>query len=245
MEEKLEELGLSRNEAKIFLFLLKNGECTSGPIIKETRIANSRVYESLNSLISRGLVTFNVQKKGKYFQAVEPGKFLELEDERKKKIQALIPELSQLQGNEQKETKVAVYEGFEGFKTAFKKMVDDCPVKGVINIIGFSEQTYAIESLRIFLKNINLRSLEKKQKLRILLDLDVKKTFGLDRETEKITEVRYMPKGFISPAAMDLVEDSVYLILWEEKPFVFMIKNKRIAESFKHYFEFLWKMAKK
>lgn len=85
MEEKLEELGLSRNEAKIYLFLLKKGESTSGPIIKETRIANSRVYESLNTLISRGLVTYNHQKKGKYFQAVEPGKFLELEDERKKK----------------------------------------------------------------------------------------------------------------------------------------------------------------
>jgi len=31
----------------------------------------------------------------------------------------------------------------------------------------------------------------------------------------------------------------------EEKHFVFMIKNKRIAESFKQYFKFLWNIAKK
>ena len=54
-----------------------------------------------------------------------------------------------------------------------------------------------------------------------------------------------MPKGYISPAAIDIFEDYVYIFLWEEKPFVYMIKNKTIAESFKQYFNFLWKIAKK
>lgn len=49
---------------------------------------------------------------------------------------------------------------------------------------------------------------------------------------EKYIEVRYMPKGYISPAAIDIFEDYIYIFLWEENPFVFMIKNKRIAESF-------------
>src|SRR3989344_850440 len=195
MELNLEELGLSGNESKIYLYLLKHGEKSTGPIIKETGISNSRVYESLNSLIKKGLVTYSVHKRGKYFQASDPSKFIENEEKKLKKIQSLIPELISLQNKEEKETNVAIYEGFEGFKTAFKKIINDCPEKETIYILGFSE-------------------------------------------------VRYIAKGYISPAAIDIFEDYVYIFLWEEKPFVFMIKNKTIADSFKSYYQFLWKIAK-
>lgn len=245
MQEELETLGLSSNEAKIYLFLLKHGEKTTGPIIKETGIANSRVYESLNSLIRKGLVTYRIQKRGKYFQASEPSKFLEDEEEKIEKIKSLIPSLTKLQTKEEKETNVAIYEGFEGFKTAFKKIIDDCPREEVISILGFSEQPFATESLRVFISNMNVKSAQKKQKLKILMDNSARDTLGKDREKEKYTEVKYMPEGYISPAAIDIFLDYVYVFLWEEKPFVFIIKNERIAESFKHYFNFLWKIAKK
>lgn len=244
MENQLKELGLTDNEIKIYLFLLKYGETTTGAIIKQTSISNSRVYESLNSLIQKGLVTYNVQKDGKHFRAESPSKFLEIEQERKKKIESLIPQLKGLQASENKETTTAVYEGFEGFKTAFKKIIDDCPRNETINILGFSEQQNN-EKLRLFLTNQNLKSQEKKHQLRIILDSSSKQTLGKDRQKEKYTEVKYMPKGYISPAAIDIFHDYVYIFLWEEKPFVFMIKNKTIAESFKIYFNFLWKLAKK
>jgi sugar-specific transcriptional regulator TrmB len=245
METKqLEDLGLTKNEASLYLFLLKIGETTTGKMIKETGIANSRVYESLNSLISKGLVSYNVQRDGKHFKAEDPKKFLELEEQRKKKINEFLPDLIKLKESEQKETNTAVYEGFEGFKTAFKKIIEDCPKEETIHILGFSEPTEKKESLRLFLSNMNLKSQQKKQKLKILLDSSVKETLGKDREKEKNTEVKYMPKGYISPSAIDIFGDYVYIFLWEEKPFVFMIKNKRIAESFKQYFNFLWKIAK-
>ena len=77
------------------------------------------------------------------------------------------------------------------------------------------------------------------------MDNSAKETLGKDREKEKNTEVRYMPKGYISPAAIDIFQDYVYIFLWDKKPFVFMIKNEKIAESFKVYFNFLWNMARK
>ena len=245
MQIEAEELGLSKNELKIYLFLLKHGENSTGPIIKESGIANSRVYESLNSLISKGLVTYNLQKRGKYFRAADPSKFIDNEEDRLKKINSLIPHLNTLKSQEIKETETAIYEGFQGFKTAFKKIIGDCQRNETIYIIGFSEQQYKNESLRLFLKNMNLKSAQKKQKLKILLDSSAKSTLGKDREKEKCTEIRYMPQGYMSPAAIDVFQDYIYLFLWEEKPFVFMIHNKKIAESFKQYFNFLWKIAKR
>ena len=245
MEKQLEELGLTKNEIAIYLFLLKNGTLTTGPIIKETGIANSRVYESLNSLLKQGLVSYNIQKNSKYFTAEDPKKLLETQEERKKKIESLIPNLLKIKNKENKKTISAIYEGYEGFKTAFKKIIDDCPVGGTISILGFSEQQYAIESLKTFLSNMNLKCVEKKQKLRFILDQSSRDWQGKDREKIKTNAVRYMPKGYISPAAIDIFDDYVYFFVWEEKPYVFMIKNKKVAESFQHYFEFLWKIAKK
>ena len=245
MELNLEELGLSGNESKIYLYLLKHGEKSTGPIIKETGISNSRVYESLNSLIEKGLVSYNVQKNGKHFSAESPSKFSELEEQRMKKINEMLPFLNQLKNTENKETTTAVYEGYEGFKTAFKKIVDDCPPKETIYILGFSEQESSSETLRTFLTNMNLKSAKKKQHLKILMDNSAKETLGKDREKERNTEIRYMPKGYISPAAIDIFQDYVYIFLWDKKPFVFMIKNEKIAESFKVYFNFLWGIAKK
>ena len=245
MEAKLEVLGLSRNEAKIYVFLLKKGICTTGPIIKKTGIANSRVYESLNSLVSRGLVTYNVQKDGKHFTAADPGKFAELEQEREKMINTLVPQLQKLQSMKEEETATAVYEGFEGWKTAFKKVVDDCPVGGTISITGFSEEPYKLESLRTFLLNLNLKSAQKKQKLKILLESSARETIGKDRESEKYSEVRYMPEGYIAPAVMDIFDDYVYMFVWEKKPLAFMIKNRKIADNFRKHHQFLWSIAEK
>ena len=244
-ERVLEELGLSGNEVKIYLFLLKIGETTTGLIISETGIANSRVYESLNSLIDKGLVIYNVQRDGKHFSAVSPNKFLELEEERKNKIKEIIPNLEEIQNQKTSDTKTAVYESYSGFKTAFQKIIEDCPKGETIYILGFSEQQEKTESLRLFLSNMNLKSSAKKQKLKIIMNRISKETLGKDREKERLTEVKYMPKGYISPAAIDIFQDYVYIFLWEEKPFVFMIKNEKIAEGFKQYFNFLWKIAKK
>lgn len=248
MEEiakRLQNLGFTENESIIYLFLLKKGETTTGSIIKETGISNSRVYESLNTLISKAIVTYNIQKDGKHFSASSPQVLFDKEEERRTKLQEIVPELNLMLKSKQIDTKTAVYEGFEGFKTAFKKIITDCPNGETIHILGFSDQPYKKESLRLFISNMNLKSYQKKQKLKIILDSSVKETFGKDRKKEKNVEVRYMPKGYINPSAIDIFEDYVYIFLWEEKLLVFMIKNRRIAESFKQYFNFLWKIARK
>jgi HTH-type transcriptional regulator, sugar sensing transcriptional regulator len=245
MQKELESLGLSKNESKIYLFLLKNGSTTTGSIIKNTNISNSRVYETLKFLLNKGLVSYTVQKNGKHFQAVSPKTFLDIEEERKNKIETILPGLLDLEAHDSFETKTAIYEGFAGFKIAFKKIIDDCSNGGTIDILGFSKQQFSSESLKIFLSNMNLKSEKKNQKLRFILDQSAREWQGKDREGVKTNEVRYMPEGYISPAAIDVFQDYVYMFLWEERPFVFMIKNKRIAESFKQYFQFLWNIAKK
>lgn len=241
MESELQKLGLSKNESEIYLYLLKTGQTTTGSIIKNTQIANSRVYATLESLQEKGLVNYTIQKNGKHFSASDPHKLVENEEERMQQVRKMMPQLSALQNTSEAETTTAVYEGFQGFKTAFKKIINDCPEGETIRIIAFSDQAYGNESLRTFLKNMNLKSAQKQQKLNVIIDAN--SSLRTDREAEPYNEVRVLPEGFVSPAAMDIFQDWVYILLWDKQPYVFSIKNEKIAQSFTAYYDMLWNMA--
>lgn len=237
-------MNLSPNERKVYEYVLAYGPCTTGPIIKDTQIANSQVYRILGALIKKGAVSYAVHKNGKRFRASDPDIFLEKAKEEFETAKEWVEELRKKQSIPE-DTQSAVYEGFDGFKTAFRRIIEETPHGGTIRIIGFSSDQPALKSLRIFLKNQNLRCAEKKQKLKIILGNSSRKNLGSDREGEAFSEVRYLPDEFISPAAVDITEDAVYTFLWDHEPYVSMTRNKRIAKSYQQYFDMLWKQAKR
>ncbi|NQZ85139.1 MAG: hypothetical protein HRU03_05465 [Nanoarchaeales archaeon] len=244
MREKLKHLGLNNNEIEIYLLLLKQNNLTGQQIRKISNIANSRVYSCLDSLISKGIVTYQITPKHKIFSALPPSTLVDIAESRKREIESIIPELKELESNSSIKTKSAVYEGLSGFKTAFYNMANLCSENETISIIGFSNQAYKNEKLKYILKNVNKISIKKKHKFKMILDSD-NNMFAKDRTQEKITELRFMPKGFVSPAAIDIFEDKVYIFMWSENPYVFMIQNEEIAKGFKIYFNFLWNMGTK
>ena len=78
MEKKLEEAGLSKNEAKVYLTLLSMGSSTAGIIAEKSRVYRTNVYEALNRLIEKGLVSYIFKGHQKLFQAEDPNKILNI-----------------------------------------------------------------------------------------------------------------------------------------------------------------------
>jgi len=68
LKEKVKLLGLTEGEAKVYLSLLELGSSTIGPIIKKANIASSNVYDILNRLLKKGIVSYILKQKIKYFQ---------------------------------------------------------------------------------------------------------------------------------------------------------------------------------
>ena len=54
--QPLEELGLTTNEAKAYIQLLKTGPVTAGNLAKKTDIHRSRVYEALERMVNKGII---------------------------------------------------------------------------------------------------------------------------------------------------------------------------------------------
>ena len=77
-QELLQSLGLSKNEAKIYETLLRQGEVGVGVISEKSGVHRRNVYDSLNRLMEKGLV-FEIEGsvENKY-QACEPKKLTEI-----------------------------------------------------------------------------------------------------------------------------------------------------------------------
>ena len=69
---ELQKIGLTDGEAKVYLALTEIGSSTVGPIVKKANVAYSNVYDILNRLIEKGIVSFILRNKTKYFQAASP-----------------------------------------------------------------------------------------------------------------------------------------------------------------------------
>ena len=72
-EKLLEHIGLTKNEVKVYLALLDTGLTTTSAIIKETCINTSKVYESLERLLKKGLVSYTTESAFEHALRVSGG----------------------------------------------------------------------------------------------------------------------------------------------------------------------------
>lgn len=58
---------------------------------------------------------------------------------------------------------------------------------------------------------------------------------------QKFTQIKFLPKETEQPQTIWVFGDNVAIILVSDEPVVFLISNKEISNSFKDYFNFMWK----
>lgn len=121
----LKEFGLSENEIKLYLALIKTGESTAQTVAKNAELPRTTSYHLLESLIQKGLVGFVIKESKKYFQASNPKRLIESLEEKKKIIQEIIPELTSLSETIKEKPKVIVYEGLRGIRSVLKDVLEE------------------------------------------------------------------------------------------------------------------------
>ena len=72
----LQEIGLANSEIIVYTTLLKTGSIKVGGLMREVSLHRSRVYEAINRLIEKGLVSYVIKENIKYFEASNPERLL-------------------------------------------------------------------------------------------------------------------------------------------------------------------------
>lgn len=250
MQEILEKVGLTKNEAKVYLVLLDLDISSTKAIIEKTGLHRQLVYDALNRLIEKGLVSFVIKSNKKYFKAVDPKEFLDFfnkkQEEIKKKrkeFERILPELIKKRGEQIEKQETTVYLGNKGIKSLLNDMLNQ---KQEILTIGASE--IKAEAFQYHLKfNLPLfHKIREKKKIRykIVLSEDLKQRAKMLNKF-KHTEAKILSKEFTSNSSTNIYGNKVSIIMWSSQPFGILIKSKEIADAQKKHFELLWKLAKK
>src|SRR3989338_3456647 len=238
--EELEEIGLTRNEAKIYLALIELGSASSSQIIQKTGFHRAIVYDLLEKLSARGLVGYVIQGRKKSFEATNPQRLLDILREKEERINSILPRLLELSRFRSK-LDVKIYKGREGIKTVYEDILRTAPKEWLS--MGSGGETYQV--LPFFLEQFHKKRIKAKINAKGLLLNTVKsKKRGLQIEKLELTTIKYLPKDLKTPTVINIYNDKVtlYSVTAEQIPFVILIENKELSKSFREYFEWLWEI---
>ena len=172
----LSEIGLSQREIAVYKALLKIGSTTTGKLVKESGVQNAKIYETLEKLIKRGLVTFVVKGKIKHFQATNPNNLMSFFENRKDALQKEVAQLQKLQEKEEPEYQTRVYEGIKAIKSAFFEMYD-CIGKGSEYYVFPIGEQLGTEELKLFWQQVFQKRLSMRIRVKTVLRGTVKYSY--------------------------------------------------------------------
>ncbi len=241
--ETLREIGLTNNEALVYRALLELGPSLAGQISRKTGLHRRTVYDTTEMLIKKGLVGYIVKNNRRLFQASNPKAFLDILKEKENTISSILPEMLMHYEKTKEKEETNFYKGKQGLKTVFEDQLQfereeknkDKEYKKEILILGASES--AAEVLPFYFKWYDKDRKNKKIKVRIIASEKLKTKIPL-------SEIKYLPEKYANPLAINIYRNKVALIFWKkENPFAIVIKQKEIAESYKNYFELMWRIS--
>ncbi len=247
-EELLKEIGLTNGETKVYLSLIKLGENTVGPIAKDADVSLSKIYEILENLIKKGLVSYIVKNNTKHFLATEPERIIDYLETKKKEIdkseeeiKRILPSLKLQKEDKDKKTKATLFEGFRGIKTFYESILRDSKQDDEILVMGLPK--YAAERYEGYFLDWNKRRAKSGVKIKLIFDNDAKE-LGKKREKIKLTETKCLPKDIVTPAWILVTKNGVATIHLTKEPICVYIKDVDVKTSYENFFKVFWNLAK-
>ncbi|MDO8555848.1 MAG: helix-turn-helix domain-containing protein [Nanoarchaeota archaeon] len=238
-EALLEELGLSKNEAKVYLTLLETGLTTAGTIAKQAKIHRTNVYDALQRLTEKGIASYTIKDNEHYYEAADPHFLSNLLEEKQQRFHQILPELLLKKQLNKKTGSAQIYEGIKPLTSILNNHLTK---EKTIYVLGAPKEAPSMMST--FLTHFHKARIKKKILMKHIYNTDCKER-AIYLKKMPYTEVRLLPEAYNSLVSTLICNDEVTLTLWStQQPISIHIKSTEIAEAYKNYFELLYKTAK-
>ncbi len=248
MIKNLEKLGLTSGEARVYLSLLRIGESTTGKVITDSQITGSKVYDILNRLIQKGLVSYVYKRDIKYFSANSVVSLLSYLKQRQKELiddikdaENLIPLLEKMRAPSQNIMAAKVFEGYGGIETVFSLILDVCHPGETYYAFSLGEELHNPKFVALLL-NHHRRRITKKVSVKILAQTGTEKLFDKIHSLH-LLKIRFVPHP--TPLGVFIFGNFVATFSFDVIPRCFLIESTVVAKSYKDFFSSLWKEGKK
>lgn len=236
-EEALKELKLSDKEIKAYLALLMLGQSPVNIVSKKANINRVTTYDILKALIERGFVSYVIKSGVRYFEAVDPTKFIDDLKEKQEKMQKVLPELHSIRASILKKPEIETYEGIQGLKSIFNDILKENKETW---FIGAPKMLDALEFyFPHFIKQKRKQNIFSK-----VITQDCKSMRKYKKEALK----QYITMKFIDEfigITKIIYGNKMAILTFKEKASIgIIINNKELVDTEKKLFKIIWKQAK-
>jgi sugar-specific transcriptional regulator TrmB len=239
-KESLKSLGLTEKETTIYLYLLEQGTTPPQTISKETGILRQTIYDIINKMKNDGLITEIKQNKKTAYSATDPKNFLSKIKEKESIAKSILPELNQIMKSAKSNSSAQLYQGIKGIKSINEKVLESKNISTILPQIGE-------ESLQdYYIGNFSKKRTTKKIPIKILrnkIKSEIQKQIKTDKKELREVKILEELTGFTSQII--LLENSIAIISFHEKPFGVIIEDTLITNSLKIIFNILWTLGEK
>ncbi len=244
-EKTLEEMGLSPNESKIYEALLNTEMLSISQIAVKAKVHRRNVYDSMNRLIDKGLVTEVVLKGERNFKATNPRHLLELLKDKESNLKKALPEMQKRFQNIETKEHAYIYRGIEGIRHYMQDILD---VGEDFYCIG-GKGAWFDPRLRPF--RIRFYQQLKQRKLHAYHLFDHEMREHVKKEIESpvkhhLKECRFLPPEASTNAAIDFFGDRIVTFTglnvnkMDDDTVQFVLVSRKLVEAYKKWFWFMW-----
>ncbi len=236
-EAELRELGLTSNEIKVYLALLRHTALNPTRLAEVTGLHRSYIYDTLDRLLERGIVNTVLVGKKKHYQAQDPKVLRDGVEMQLKQLDQVLPQLSQLFTEQKEETRIELHKGRRAFRTMLKDIAANVRHNDTILILSVDED-FASTVEPIYLKQYFTVLQENDTKERIVI------AEGGTRLPEPHIDYREIDPAAFGGTMTTIHQNKVYLFHRGDPMHLIVIESQRIADSHRKQFEFLWNLAR-
>jgi sugar-specific transcriptional regulator TrmB len=236
VESVLENIGLSKNESKVYLELLTLGKSTATELSKSSKIHRSNVYDALDKLIQKGVVAHSIEGGTKNYEAADPSNLLTILKERQIQLEKFLPQLQLKRKFAPSESTVHIFNGLTPAKNTLFELLD----KGKpIYVVGTPPMISKVA--KGFLQEFHNERIKKKIPMYHVYSIEAEPDFE-DVGINKLpyTYSKHLPKGMLLPMSTTICGDEVQLKFWTRKGNVVIFKSPDIAEVYQSNFDHFW-----
>ncbi|MBU0536396.1 MAG: hypothetical protein KKE20_05485 [Nanoarchaeota archaeon] len=240
--EILEEIGLTKSEIRVYLSLIELGSSSTGKIVDKAGVASSKIYEILDRLVQKGLVSTIVKSGVKYFESAPPSRIIDYFQEKEKdlkskesELRALLPELELKRSLAGIGSETQVFKGMKGAGTAFDDILKTMKKGEEYCLLGISAFTPQFER---FVVNFHKKRSKQGIRCRMIVN-EVAKETGEKLSSLKHTQIKYVQKELFTPVVFIVYKDKTLISIGLDEVFI-QIKSKNLSDGLRAYFDYLW-----
>lgn len=243
----LKQLNFSEKESLVYLALLEVGSGKANDLAKKTDLNRTTVYDILETLMQRGLISKYKKGASTFFNALDPKhllNYLERDKEekikeiekQKSKVSELLPQLISLQSLYGKtRPKVQFFEGEKGIREAYEDTLKSKEI-----ILAYANVETMHKGLPNFFPEYYKRRTANKIFIRAIIPRNKLSVERSKVNQEEMRDTRFLPETDMTfSPEINIYNNKILIASWKEK-IAIVIESKELADLQKLTFNLLW-----